>query len=207
MLAPSTSETRYISTSWTRTGGRTTPHRLCWLHPPQKQGIEILPGPGLEGGRHLTNHAGSIHLRHKVYKYVLDQEWREDDTSQTMLAPSTSDTRYISTSWTRTGGRNTPHLPCWLHPVMLLLNRFVTFFLYFIFLLGQGTSICHLITETKLFLRLMTTFIDFFLIRYELLPSYWECFSTFCQQTILHGWHYLTEGRKPANHKWLLVYI
>ena len=23
-------------------------------------------------------------------------------------------------------------------------------------------------------------------------PSYWECFSTFCQQTILHGWHYLT---------------
>ena len=29
-------------------------------------------------------------------------------------------------------------------------------------------------------------------------PSYWECFSTFCQQTILHGWHYLTaEPEEP----------
>ncbi len=92
-----------------------------------------LPGPGLEGGRHLTDHAGSIHLRHKVYKYFLDQDWREDDTSQTMLAPSTTDTRYISTSWTKTGGRMTPHGPCWLHPVMLLLNRYVTFVFYFIY--------------------------------------------------------------------------
>lgn len=30
-------------------------------------------------------------------------------------------------------------------------------------------------------------------------PSYWECFSTFCQQTILHGWHYLTKEREPAD--------
>ena len=47
-----------------------------------------LPGPGLEGGRHLTDHAGSIHLRHKVYKYFLDQDWRQEYTSLTMLAPS-----------------------------------------------------------------------------------------------------------------------
>ena len=27
----------------------------------------------------------------------------------------------------------------------------------------------------------------------EQLPSYLDCFSNFCQQTILHGWHYLTD--------------
>ena len=30
-------------------------------------------------------------------------------------------------------------------------------------------------------------------------PSYWECFSTFCQQTILHGWHYLTAEPEDAR--------
>ena len=33
----------------------------------------------------------------------------------------------------------------------------------------------------------------------EQVPSYWECFSNFCQQTILHGWHYLTVSQaQPA---------
>ena len=33
----------------------------------------------------------------------------------------------------------------------------------------------------------------------ERVPSYWECFSKFCQQTILHGWHYLTVAQsQPA---------
>jgi hypothetical protein len=67
-----------------------------------------------------------------VQEAFLDQDWREDDTSQTMLAPSTTDTRYRNTYWTRTGGRTTPQRPCWLHQVMLLLKRFVTFVLYFI---------------------------------------------------------------------------
>ena len=31
------------------------------------------------------------------------------------------------------------------------------------------------------------------------LTSYWECFSSFCQQTILHGWHYLTSEPGPAS--------
>lgn len=30
-------------------------------------------------------------------------------------------------------------------------------------------------------------------------PSYWECFSTFCQQTILHGWHYLTKEKEVVE--------
>ena len=32
-------------------------------------------------------------------------------------------------------------------------------------------------------------------------PSYWECFSTFCQQTILHGWHYLTPATAQAQDR------
>ncbi|XP_023340472.1 uncharacterized protein LOC111710592 [Eurytemora carolleeae] len=31
------------------------------------------------------------------------------------------------------------------------------------------------------------------------LPTYWDCFSTFCQQTILHGWHYLTDQAPQSS--------
>ena len=33
----------------------------------------------------------------------------------------------------------------------------------------------------------------------ERVPSYWECFSNFCQQTILHGWHYLTVSQGQST--------